>query len=376
MNVLVMCSRGYGQTYSAVNTKSEYIAVGLRDAGCVVRILDSVRGWHNTSCEINTNSEGIEYVSFPKVLFCNTYSNIKIYKHILLKYRQSGGINHIIIGMEYMPIFIMLAKCAKSCGYSVSTLSHEWHIGMKTKGIVKSVHKYWQDLCFGRYVDAILPISHYLQTKCEHFGKPMMLLPILGRYDALPSERVENCFTYCADAGYLLRNKLILEAFKILHTKHQNTRLALVLFGTEDDMSDVRCTIEEMKIAQHVTILNQIVQSELERLYASSSGLIIPLNPEYLPDVARFSQKIAEYVASGRPIITSNVGEIPYYFKNNESAIIVDYTPSAYAEGMELLINNPLLATEVGRNGYKTGMMNFNYRDYGLNLKNFISAIR
>lgn len=375
MNVLVMCSRGYGQTYSAVNTKSEYVAVGLRDAGCVVRILDSVRGWHNTSCEINTNSEGIEYVSFPKVLFCNTYSNIKIYKQILLKYHQREGINHIIIGMEYMPIFIMLAKCAKSCGYSVSTLSHEWHIGMRTKGIVKSIHKYWQDLFFGRYVDAIFPISHYLQAKCKRFGKPMMLLPILGRYDVLLSENVENRFTYCADAGYLLRNKLILDAFKILHTKHQNVSLSLVLFGTKEDMNDVRCTIEEMNIDPHVTILTQIAQSELERLYASSLGLIIPLNPKYQPDVARFSQKIAEYVASGRPIITSNVGEIPYYFTNKESAIIVDYTPSSYAHGMELLINNPILATEVGRNGYKIGRSNFNYIDYGIRLKNFISAI-
>ena len=77
-------------------------------------------------------------------------------------------------------------------------------------------------------------------------------------------------------------------------------------------------------------------------------GLLIPLDPNSLADIARFSQKIAEYVSTSRPIITSNVGEIPYYFKDKENAIICEYSAKSYADAMLLLQNDGTLANVLG----------------------------
>lgn len=372
MNVLIMCSNGYGRTYSAINAKSEYIALGLKEAGCDVRIIDAIRGIPGvTVCEENTSAAGVPYVVFPQLNNHNIIPNLSLYKRILTHYRQHGEINHIIIGMEYMPIFIYLTKCAKKAGYTTSTLFHEWHIGMQTKG-VRSLHKYWQDYRFGKYVDAIYPISHLLQQKCARFGKPTMLLPVLGKYDRLPKVEVEQQFTYCADAGYLLRNQIILRAFSIVAQTYQNARLILVLFGRKEDMHEVQNRVIELHVENNVAILSQISQSELEHLYASSLGLLIPLNPDSMQDIARFSQKIAEYLASGRPIITSNVGEIPYYFVHNKNAKIAAYTSESYAEQMLELINDRVLATEIGQKGYETGNCSFEYSKNGYKLKHFI----
>lgn len=372
MNVLIMCSNGYGCTYSAVNAKSEYIALGLKESGCNVHIIDTIRGISEvTACEENTSAAGVPYIVFPQLNNHNIIPNLRLYKRILTHYRQHGEINHIIIGMEYMPIFIYLSKCAKRAGYTTSTLFHEWHIGIQTKG-VKSLHKYWQDYRFGKYVDAIYPISHLLQQKCACFGKPMMLLPILGKYDRLPKVEVEQQFTYCADAGYLLRNRLILQAFRIVVEKYANIKLVLVLFGRKDDLQEVRNLVAELHVDKNVIFMSQISQCELEHLYASSLGLLMPLNPDNMQDVARFSQKIAEYLASGRPIITSNVGEIPYYFVHNKNAKIAAYTSESYAEQMLELINDRVLATEIGRKGYETGKNSFEYSKNGNKLKQFI----
>lgn len=373
MNVLVMCSNGYGRTYSAINAKSEYIALGLKEAGCDVHIIDAVRGISGvTACEENCSAAGVQYVVFPQLHNHNIIPNLRLYKRILTRYRKHGEINHIIIGMDYMPIFIYLTKCAKRAGYTTSTLFHEWHIGMHTRGM-KSLHKYWQDYCFGNYVDAILPISHFLQSKSKRFGKPTMLLPVLGKYEQIGNAEVAQQFTYCADAGYLLRNRLILQAFRIVVEKYANIKLILVLFGRKDDMQDVRNLVTELHVDSNVTILSQITQSELEHLYASSLGLLMPLNPENMQDVARFSQKIAEYLASGRPVITSNVGEIPYFLNHNMNAIIAAYTSESYAEKMLELINDPVTATEIGRKGYETGKSSFDYYISGNKLKKFIN---
>ena len=372
MNVLVMCSSRFGHVFSAINAKSEYIAMGVKAAGGNVHILDTIRGvdeW--TTCQEHLSTEGAPYVNFPQIRNCNVLQNLHYYEQYLLRYWEKGDVNHIIIGMEYMPIFILLTRYAKRLGYTTSTLFHEWHVGMQTKGI-KSIHKYWQDYYFGKYVDGILPISHFLKTKCERFDKPTLLLPVLGKYDEIPDVPVEKRFTYCADAGYLLRNQLILYAFKIVSSTRPDIRLVLVLFGTKEDMQEVRNRVDELHICGKITLLSQISQSELKHLYASSLGLLIPLNPNSMQDVARFSQKIAEYVASGRPIITSEVGEVPYYFENRKNAIIAEYTPQAYARAMEYLVANPERATRIGYNGYETGVKNFDCYTNGIKLKSFI----
>lgn len=375
LNVLIMCSRGYGKTYSAVNAKSEYVAHGLQQAGCDVHILDSVRGVTGVNqCVEQISPAGINYVTFPQVRHHNILPNLILYKDLLIKYRQANKLNHIIMGMEYMPIFIYLANCARRMGYTTSTLLHEWHIGIQTKGILKSVHKYWQDLFFGYHVDAILPISHFLLQKSARFSKPTMLLPVLGRFDKRSTAKIENRFTYCADAGYLLRNQLILHAFKMLCEVHVNARLVLVLFGTKNDLEAVNHCLRNLNINEYVAVLSQIPQGELEDIYASSLGLLIPLNPDSKQDIARFSQKIAEYLASGRPIITSSVGEVPYYFENEKNAMITEYSAHAYAEAMKYLMDNQERATMIGRSGYVTGVTYFDYVENGVRLREFLCA--
>ena len=376
MNVVIMCSRGYGNSFSAINTKSELIALGLIAAGVDVHIIDSVKGIRAINCcQEKISQAGVSYAAFPEGRGKRLLSNIKEYKSLLLKYKKSADINHIIIGMDYMPIFISLSKIAHNLGYSTSTLFHEWHISMPSKRLSKTIHKYWQDYCFGKYMDAIFPISHFLQAKAEHFDKPMMLLPVLGNFDKQYPTLPKPQFTYCADAGYLMRNKIVLDAFEILYQSCANVRLNLVLFGLSQDIVSVKSYLLSLTSRNNVSILFQISNSELQQLYFSSLGLLIPLDPNSLQDKARFSQKIAEYLTSTRPIITSNVGEVPFYFENRINAMVVDYSASAYAHAMKSLVDDNNLADRIGQKGYELGRKNFNYLAYGNKLKTFIASL-
>ena len=210
---------------------------------------------------------------------------------------------------------------------------------------------------------------------CLHFKKPLLPIPILGSYDKIIESSVSNEFTYCVSASYFLRNEIIIKAFEIASKQDVRFRVNLVLSQLGDMMKDVQLLLKEHELTNICKVNCELSQNDLYSLFASSLALLIPLDPNSLQDKARFSQKIAEYISTGRPIITSNVGEIPYYFKHNESAIIVDYDAKSYAEAFVYLLDNKRVADRVGKGGFKVGREFFDYKKNGLNIVKFYEQI-
>ena len=93
-------------------------------------------------------------------------------------------------------------------------------------------------------------------------------------------------------------------------------------------------------------------------------------------DKYRFPQKIAEYLMSGSPLLTNNGGIIKDYFNDNENAFVVDkYNPSAFAQKMDFIINNPTLAKKIGSQGYLSGKHYFHYQNYSKQLCDFFTIL-
>lgn len=380
MNVIIMVSDGYPIKFSANNTKGEYIAMGLKKAGCKVAMLDEFYGTKGVmSAEKGVSDSGIEYLLLPRVgrVMTPFHTLPQIWKY-LKERKEKGAKNHIIIGMKFYPLYILVCFIAWLQGYTRSSLFHEWHIsfGNKTK---RWYSEAWlKDKTFGYLLNGIFPIGHFLKDRTIRFGKPVMLVPVMGKYDRTPNVyKRQSFFTYCCGAAYLLRNRLVLDAFKMLISEEKLSyiSLVLVLIGNTDELDAVSRLTIDMGISDNIIIKNQISQAELYDTFDSSIGLIIPLNPDNLQDIARFSQKIAEYVASKRPIITSNVGEIPYYFKDNETAKIVPYSVEGYFNGMKTLAENHNLADEIGAGGYNVGCEKFDYEKVGKEMKTFIECL-
>lgn len=375
-----MVSDGYPIKFSANNTKGEYIAMGLKKVGCKVAMLDEYYGTKGVLfAEKGVSDRGIEYLLLPRKgrVMAPLYTLPKIWNY-LRERKERGGKNHIIIGMKFYPLYIGVCFMAWMQGYTRSSLFHEWHISFG------NITKRWfseswlKDKTFGYLLNGIFPIGHYLKNQAIRFRKPMMLVPVMGGYDRIPRVYKKlKIFTYCCSAAYLLRNRLVLDAFKLLISEKELSyiSLVLVLIGRPDELDAVNRLTVDMGISDNIIMKNQISQEELYNTFDSSIGLIIPLNPDNLQDIARFSQKIAEYVASKRPIITSNVGEIPYYFKDNESAKIVPFCVDGYFQGMKLLAENHVLADKIGNGGYNVGCQYFDYMEVGKKMKNFIESL-
>lgn len=379
-NVIVMVSDGYPIKFSANNTKGEFIAMGLKEAGCRVAMLDEIYGTKGlTECKIGISDSGIDYLLMPRIgrLTAPLHTIPMIWKYLCNR-KVKGGQNHIIIGMKKYPLYIIICFMACLQGYSRSSLFHEWHIQMGYKKARMFSEPWWKDMTFGYLLNCIFPIGHFLEEKAKMFKKPMMTVPVMGGYERKPFiPEFRNTFTYCCGAGYLLHNTLVLDAFRklIVEDSLRDLKLLLVLVGNAEDIKSVRKMIEMYHLNGHVIIKSQLSQADLYRSFDESIGLLIPLDPDSLQDVARFSQKIAEYVASKRPIITSDVGEIPYYFKDKESAVIVPFSVEGYYEGMKMLADDPAIADKIGEEGYEIGCQFFDYKAVGNKMKELLESL-
>lgn len=373
-----MVSDGYPFKFTANNSKGEFIALGLKEAGCTVTIIDNMHGSKGvSSIQQGVSSSGIPYVIFPRIgKYTAFLRNIPRVWSTLKTLKHKNDKNHLLMGMMDYPLFIIVAVMGMVLGYKRSTLFHEWHIGIKQTNYFWKIEAYLKDKTFGYFLNAIFPIGHYLQQKALKFKKPMLLVPVLASFKRkVNSNTSKNCFTFCGHAAYLIRNQIIINAFKEVVKKHSTIKLILILVGTETQKAKVQEILADKGISNSVQIKSKLPQNELYSIYDSSLGLLIPLNPNNLQDKARFSQKIAEYTTSHRPIITSNVGEIPYYFKNNESAIIVPFTTEGYANGMLSLIEDINKGDIIGENGYQIGYSHFNYKEVGEKMKVFLEKL-
>ena len=366
MNIVLLdITDNYPKKFSANNSKAEYIARGLLENGCEVYIINLTKGDEQID-EITSgvSNFGIKYITFPNKhkYFEWLFKSSSIIK--ILKNCSGNEKNVVIIGMNYFHIFVTNSLISKLCGYKRTALFHEWHIGSKHSNFLRRFEAWLKDNTFGYFLNGIFPISSYLMEKSIKFNKRILKLPIIASYPTLQLSRKDSYeyFVYCAQADYYRIIKFVIDTYLLAIKKGVLQRLVIVLHGKEIHINKIQNIINEYRLGNCIEIKTKLLNEELIDLYKNALGLIIPLDPNSLQDTARFSQKIAEYVSSGRPIITSKTGEIPYYFKNRKSALIVPYTIESYADAMLTLSKDYELAFNIGNEGRDVGMKYFDYK--------------
>ena len=366
----------YPKQFTAGNTKMEYMAKGYASLGANVLAINSL--YNKTDGDLDetgVSGAGIEYVTL------NSHKRFKLFydtfrKYKLLKNHKKDGKNILIMATARTHIMLIDLFIAKLAGYKTLFLFHEWRSALKMHSIFHKIDAWLKDHFVIRFFDAYLPISHFLLEKCENVSKKKhkLIVPIMADYTTEPvAQGIEPRFSYCCDVWYMMRHPMLLDAMDKLIEKHPDAELTLILSGKEADIELFKQTIKERKCANNITIRSKVPFDELNRIYNTSLGLIIPLDPNSVADIARFSQKIAEYVATGRPIITNAVGEIPYYFKNQESAYITEYSADGFYKAMNDMIEDRETADKVGHAGFMVGREHFDSNANAIKMLEFIS---
>lgn len=187
--------------------------------------------------------------------------------------------------------------------------------------------------------------------------------------DAIEPEKSANeYFVFCGAIAYEEVILFIINSFLKLENRNK-VKLQLVLNGIIKDES-INNLIENNK--ETILLFSNLDYEKLIAKYKGSLAQLIPLR-NTIQDSARFPQKICEYLASKRPIVTTNFGEIPHYFTDNLNAIVAnDYDIDTYSHKLEWIINNQDKLTSISENSYLTGLDFFDINCYTTKLKDFI----
>lgn len=298
------------------------------------------------------------------------YEPIKI---IQLNSKKKIDLIHVYSGhyIDYLYYYII----SRLVGAKVIYQYVEYRTAFKPRGLY---HKLNSRLCdqYGMHLfDGILPISNYLEEKCREVAplKPTLKIPPICDFSLFKSNKTQlnnkrPYLLFCASADYMEVIKFVVDSYR-KSSISTNKDLVLILSGNKDRIELLQRKCKDCKI------LTQLPYDELIAYFKHAYALFIPLRP-IISDIARFPNKVCEYLASEGLIITTNVGEMSYYFKDGENAVVaLDYSLESMIACLNKLHRGEYDYENIRLHGYETGKRIFNMESYANELQIFVESL-
>jgi len=232
-----------------------------------------------------------------------------------------------------------------------------------------------------KYADGFIVISSYLEHYLDGLNsnlKKTLIPPTINfeTIDNIQSQNEKNKYLlYCGSIGYLNAINFIIQSYIDSESMQNDVCLYLIINGNELQLKQLNEFIYAKHMNKWILVYSQISYDKLISFYKSAVALLIPLSNN-IQDNARFPFKIVEYLASKRPIITTNIGIVKEYFIDNETAFIAtSVTPVSFTEKINIAINQIEFSNTIGLKGYNLGKSVFQNNLYNLSMQKLINSI-
>ena len=127
-----------------------------------------------------------------------------------------------------------------------------------------------------------------------------------------------------------------------------------IVGGMPDDLERKRQLVEKIK-ATNVNFVGHVLPEKVPLYLSAADVLVIPNSARYIHTAYYASPlKLFEYMASRRPIVTSNLPSICEVLKDKHSALMVEPdSPESLANGIQTLITSPELCERLSENAFR-----------------------
>ncbi|MCK4359515.1 MAG: glycosyltransferase [Candidatus Cloacimonetes bacterium] len=256
--------------------------------------------------------------------------------------------------------------------------------------------KYWEDkltiyehfakynfIFFDKYilkkVDVLFVVSSYLAKKFSNMNlKIVNSIPSLIDFDDYIAMKSNNIFeikddnidvfkssskkvVYAGDCSFTNGLLFFLECAKTVIKKHKINFEIIIIISRGDKRKIINYS-DKLSIKENVTFISSILPKYIPAIYERSDILLLPEKGEIVGN-AGFPGKIAEYLASGKPIISTIFSDLTDYLKHNYNAMLSDIGDhKTYTENLKKLLLNKELREHLGKNGIKTAKKYFEYK--------------
>lgn len=240
-------------------------------------------------------------------------------------------------------------------------------------------------LLFYRLVDAVLPMTQKLEEYYKAISPktiPFLHLPMtveVDRFTNQPEQEVGFEFiTYCGNLGHNNKDGLpdLLHSFSLVNKKYPKIKLKIIGSSrTAKDINILKELVQQLFLNESVIFTGSLSREEIPKHLCNSKVLVLS-RPNNKQAEGGFPTKLGEYLATGKPVVVTSVGEIPNYLSDRVNAFIAE--PSNYNNFGEKIIevlDDYEFALRVGQAGRGVAIQHFDYRKQGELLSHFINTM-
>ncbi len=156
---------------------------------------------------------------------------------------------------------------------------------------------------------------------------------------------------------------VLLKAASKLATAGEQFQLVISGAALEGrDCDDVPRLTEELGLSDRTVLTGWLPTDEVIAAMSAADVLVVP-KLDHIANVAGVPTKLAEYLAVGRAVVVSRVGDIPLYLSDNEDALLCDPGDArSLTTALQRVLRDPELREHLARNARQTAIKHFDYR--------------
>lgn len=250
---------------------------------------------------------------------------------------------------------------------------------------VFGLNSWMADRYCSRMADAMIVISRYLRDKYERLGvKPerLHIVPTIVDCDSwrMPPENLDSVPTILYSGGFSAQEDMDSMVWPLGQLKREGVGFKLVAAGAKPERSEgAKRFVEGAKaegFAEQIEFLGFLSHAELKKA-VEKANLLLNLRKNSLFSVSGLSTKLSECMASGRCVLTTDIGDNGLYLKHGDSALMVPAGPSPeiLTDTLRTALTDPKLRTRIGAGGRAAAERHFSLPANTTKLRGILDGI-
>jgi len=195
-------------------------------------------------------------------------------------------------------------------------------------------------------------VSGYLQAVVTKHGWPCLLIPNsikLATYPFKLRNNIKPGLLWVRSFHHIYNPTLAIKIVKALSEKYNDITLTMVGPDKDGSLEECKKLAEQLDILEKLTFTGRLTVGEWVKLSATHDIFINTTNFDNLP------VSVIEGMALGLPVVSTNVGGLPYLVKNNNNGILVNPNDeTAFTEAIEKLLTEPAFTQQLSTQARNT----------------------
>jgi glycosyltransferase involved in cell wall biosynthesis len=224
------------------------------------------------------------------------------------------------------------------------------------------VYRHWQlkkfisKLVFSN-ASKIITLTQDMQEEVgDNYKDDVVVIPNgidLEKFENFPNDRAahdNHTILFVGTLRLVKGVRYLIEAMKIVVKRIPNSRLVIV--GDGGETVNLQTLIKKGRLAEHVTFVGKVPNEDIPKYMSSSDIFVLPSLSEGFPNV------ILEAMASGLPIVCSDVGGMKEIVKDGENGFTVPpKNIDKLSDNIIKLLEDDLLRQAVSKTNKQTVIM-------------------